>query len=802
MYVKVFSRGTGKSGGIDYLTNDIDADGNVRSVDPLVIRGNPELTKALIDATNFAQRYTSGVLSFEEKNLDDKAKQKIMDSFEQEAIFPGMEPGQYNSLWVEHRDKGRLELHFVFPNQELTTGKRVAPYYHRADMPRVDNWQEVTNYDHGLSSPKEPERKQTITLDKNLPPKKAEAIRHINSNIERMIQAGTIANRDDIITVLKSAGLEISRVTEKAVSIKNPTDGKQNIRLKGAYYDQSFSSVAELGKNFQRASDDYKRDLSANIERAREKLADQVIKKSEYHEKRYRPSITAVREEPSRKIEPSFDEIRQNVERDRAQTGENRKEIPAHTKPPQMELVETAHNGVSAGNGHRRIELGNIGLPNESNSEPGRGNTKTGIRFNSIPEVGELEPLWQKAASLHSDRPISAGLSGWIQDLKNSVRTGYDRAREKINGWIEHAGETIRTGLQHFESADQQLVTAGAGLEYSKRETHYAIQSNSHAIERGIAKVRENRLDELEQFKTQISLPSYMAQQGYELSRHESSRASVVMRKENEKLVITTDQDGHGVYFNVHDANDNGSIIDFVQRRQHLNLGQVRKELRPQIGREIENKTYYKPQSSTKNLQKISYDLAGMESTTTHPYLESRGISSAIMGEDRFHGTIRIDGRGNAVFPHYDRAGLVGFEAKNSGFTGFSKGGEKGLWHTNNLTKAREIIIVESAIDALSHAERYQDEGKAAYVSIGGQLSDKQLESLQSLLESSARRQQVVTLGTDNDKAGNILAEKIRAMAPEELETRREFPDHGKDWNEDLQEQQKNNRDYGLGMGR
>ncbi|WP_149022820.1 relaxase/mobilization nuclease domain-containing protein, partial [Salmonella enterica] len=42
---------------------------------------------------------------------------------------------QYSILWVEHQDKGRLELNFVIPNMELQTGKRLQPYYDRADRP-------------------------------------------------------------------------------------------------------------------------------------------------------------------------------------------------------------------------------------------------------------------------------------------------------------------------------------------------------------------------------------------------------------------------------------------------------------------------------------------------------------------------------------------------------------------------------------------------------------------------------------------------------------------------------------------
>lgn len=92
------------------------------------------------------------------------------------------------------------------------------------------------------------------------------------------------------------------------------------------------------------------------------------------------------------------------------------------------------------------------------------------------------------------------------------------------------------------------------------------------------------RADELERFKSQINLAEYAQAQGYEIDRKESSRASTVMRSGGDKIIVATDTDGHGIYFSVRDDADHGSIIDFVQKRQGLNLGQVRKELRPWIG--------------------------------------------------------------------------------------------------------------------------------------------------------------------------------------------------------------------------
>ncbi|MCY4991279.1 relaxase/mobilization nuclease domain-containing protein, partial [Salmonella enterica subsp. enterica serovar 1,4,[5],12:i:-] len=92
------------------------------------LRGDPERVKTLIDTCDFARTYTSGVLSFEEKDLPDVDKQQLMDELEQ-TLLPGLDKDQYSILWVEHQDKGRLELNFVIPNIELQSGQRLPPYY-------------------------------------------------------------------------------------------------------------------------------------------------------------------------------------------------------------------------------------------------------------------------------------------------------------------------------------------------------------------------------------------------------------------------------------------------------------------------------------------------------------------------------------------------------------------------------------------------------------------------------------------------------------------------------------------------
>jgi hypothetical protein len=871
VYGKVFKRGTGKSGGIDYLTSDLDSDGNIRSVPPKVLRGNPELTKAIIDSTDFKQRYTSGVLSFAEKDLPDKIKQELMDSFEKDALMPGMDSDQFNILWVEHRDKNRLELHFVVPNQELKSGKRLAPYYHRADMPRWDNWQEVKNFDLKLASPKEPERKKTITLSKNLPPKKTEALKEINSNIEEMIQRGTIDNRDDVINSLKTAGLDISRVTAKSISIKNPTEGKQNIRLKGAYYEQSFTSRSELAGDFQRARDDYQRDLRENIKRAREKLAEQIELKTEYHRKRYSQEPATLREEPEPKLGKSFDEIQRDIERDREQTKENTEKSRLanasldenHNRDRDISTPDLSPAGSGLVSVERSPEpLSRYSGMENRGSELGSESQKKLSGSGRTRKIGELlkthqenelstgqrpeysnqtrQPVGQKRKSVGGSGTENGtngikqwfdGVKQWFGDLKEGLKDEYDRVRAKIDGWLADFKRTTQERNDQFEHANRRLdETARASrdaaqererkiievdswsskrLDQAKRRTDQAIESSSREVQRvsnglgrGIQRLRENRNDELSQFKSQINLAQYASKQGYELVKNESSRNSYVMKDgAGDKIVVATASDGHGIYFSVRDSSDNGSIIDFHQKRTGDNLGQTRKVLRQELGistpTEIQT-IKSKPRPADRNIEGVIKSVMTMTSAENHNYLTGeRKIPAKILKDPRFANSVKADRKGNAVFPHYDENGLSGYELKNTGFTGFSRGGKKAIWRTSNLENAKEIVICESGIDALSHAALHPKRN-AAYISAGGQLSEEQKTLLGNVLKRSQENNQKIIFALDNDKGGQDMTRDLKRLAPgAEVEISK-----SKDWNEDIQKSLQPKRSRGMSMGR
>lgn len=319
MLVKFFKHGNttnptgGRSGGggavKDYL---LGKDGKPRDGAKLV-RGNADITTEIINASKNKKIYTSGVISFSEsENPSDQEKQAIIDSFE-ETLFNGLDKDQYSGYWVEHQDKNRTELHFVFANTELTTGKALPVYFHAIDLPLVDSWAKVTIDKYNYIDPNDPQHQRdlapTTVFDKDKvnefeqahDPKKPtnEQLKEIITNqlLAEIDSNPTIKSRADIVKTLQGMGHEVTRQgktenkkgkADKAqdfISIKNPSGG-QNLKLKGALFSPDFTRK-DLPRYKEQRIADYKAEHAQRIAGYQADLATQLQKRKDYLQKRF-----------------------------------------------------------------------------------------------------------------------------------------------------------------------------------------------------------------------------------------------------------------------------------------------------------------------------------------------------------------------------------------------------------------------------------------------------------------------------------------------------------------------------------
>ena len=287
MLVKFFENEKGGGvGSVYYLLNDRVQEGTAR-----LLRGDKWLTLSLINAIEFKHKVTFGSLNFTEKNLPDKIKTEIMDRFEK-MLLAGLERDKnYNILWVEHTDKENLELNFVIPKIELQSLKSLQPYYHKADLSRVDTFKEIINLEYDLSDPNDPARGSRISGSR----KKKElfkSIQELDEIVQGQVLNGRLNSRDEVIAYLRENGVEVPKVSQEYISVKLP-EAKSNKRLKGAVYNERFTSIKSLETELDR--------VEARVrEYKRERIANRFPRLRELNERLERLCVTKARENNGR----------------------------------------------------------------------------------------------------------------------------------------------------------------------------------------------------------------------------------------------------------------------------------------------------------------------------------------------------------------------------------------------------------------------------------------------------------------------------------------------------------------------
>ena len=472
MIVKFHPRGRGGGAGpVDYLLGkDRHRDG------ASVLQGKPEEVRELIDASPYAKKYTSGVLSFAEKDLPPGQREKLMASFER-VLMPGLDKDQYSVLWVEHQDKGRLELNFLVPNTELLTGTRLQPYYDRADRPRIDAWQTIVNGRLGLHDPNAPENRRALVTPSALPEAKQEAAKTITRGLLAIASSGELKTRQDVTEALESAGFEVVRTTKSSISIADP-DGGRNIRLKGAIYEQSFNAGEGLRAEIESAEADYRRDAESRIQRARAVCQSGTERKREENQRRHaRPRPAAVlSHEPAYERhgadgQPDVADHRPGVRAaDSLGRGHSVVAEPADTRQLHDHPGAEEHAGHAVREEQRGATLDlRRAEPPLREGEPGSGTVRRGFELDDT--GGEIAHDRAGKTVAERIRAATAGL------LEKAGRVG-----ERLRGMADDVW-SYATGERGAERARHRLEQAGAEFERAAKpvvERLNAIEAHRH----------------------------------------------------------------------------------------------------------------------------------------------------------------------------------------------------------------------------------------------------------------------------------------------------------------------------------
>jgi hypothetical protein len=460
MFSKVFARGSGKAGGVDYLTSEKDAERKEREIQAEILRGDAETTKRIISRLNFAQKYKSGVLSFTEtvKEIGREKLDEIMDSFE-DMVKAGFEddPGRIDVLWVLHQDKGRAELHWVIPNVDLETGKRFQPYFDRVDQKMFRAWERLTNTENGFTDPSDPARARTIKIPAYLPENKEAQYRQINDAIVGLFAQGQIQNRDDVVKTLTTAGYEINRLSRDYLSIKDPNGLK--LRLKGAFYGENFRSPASL----EGYAAESRGDQSERIADLRRELEGYIGKRSEYVHQRYcRPELERTGR-ISRAEQSPFEVPKGEISTDRS-----------HARPAHEGHQYAVEVTGSAGQEIREI-VGAGGVGNNRDVSGSRGDER-GMEPDDYQTPDRSTGGEEQRTSAESERPAKEGQPAAAESPTEELAD--DRTRNHAasvlgeteqrstgeRGSFDEAIERLEREVQQIDRASTDLSSRTAGL--------------------------------------------------------------------------------------------------------------------------------------------------------------------------------------------------------------------------------------------------------------------------------------------------------------------------------------------------
>ncbi|EGT4452556.1 nuclease [Cronobacter sakazakii] len=485
MIVKFHPRGRGGGAGpVDYLLGkDRQREGAT------VLQGKPEEVRELIDASPYVKKYTSGVLSFAEADLPSGQREKLMASFER-VLMPGLDKDQYSILWVEHRDKGRLELNFLIPNTELLTGRRLQPYYDRADRPRIDAWQTIVNGRLGLHDPNAPENRRALVTPAGLPKTKQEAAEAITRGLLSLASSGELKSRQDVTEALEGAGFEVVRTTKSSISIADP-DGGRNIRLKGAIYEQSFNAGEGLRAAIESAAEEYRRDAESRIQRARAVCQSGTERKREENQRRHqRPRAEYERgdgEKPAERVADGREDMAHHPDGVSAADRHEREHSVVAGTADNRQLHTSSSAGRYPGE-NDRPDVGSTLSGEQRRPEvpyPAAGDASRShpLRRDDLdpPETGVAENDRAGKAVAERIRAATAGL------LAKAGRMG-----ERLRGMAEHVW-TYATGERGAERARVGLEHAGA--EFKRAAAPLVRELNAIEEKAALEYQRQNELE-------------------------------------------------------------------------------------------------------------------------------------------------------------------------------------------------------------------------------------------------------------------------------------------------------------------
>lgn len=199
-----------------------------------ILSGDVAEAVKIANTTKNKIKYYSGVLSFKENPdfLSIKQKYEIIDAFEKTMVPYESLREKLNWTWIEHSDKGRLELNFVLNTKFDDIEGKIKPetfnFFHKHNQTRLSIFQDFVDLKYGCASAKDGKPSLELLKTKNFNKEKNNT--NINDFLDNIILKNpNLKTRDDLIQYIKnheSDKIFVSRTSKNFFSLTKTGEKK------------------------------------------------------------------------------------------------------------------------------------------------------------------------------------------------------------------------------------------------------------------------------------------------------------------------------------------------------------------------------------------------------------------------------------------------------------------------------------------------------------------------------------------------------------------------------------------------
>lgn len=311
------------------------------------------------------------------------------------------------------------------------------------------------------------------------------------------------------------------------------------------------------------------------------------------------------------------------------------------------------------------------------------------------------------------------------------------------------------------------------------------------------------------ELRSNVSIVELALQYGYEPQLHKGrSRPVLEHPAYNDTIIIKNPQDAsRQVYQRAGDFTDSGTIIDFIRNRMNTVFSMFNRPAEHEF-KNVTNVLYdylrIDPDLMNKNRQTTAMlrddkpkeafakELFDIRPLPASNYLNQRQIAPQTISGPEFNGKVVSQiayfdpQKGtsenflnvkehperkylqftNVAFPYYNgiTTEVAGMELRNENIKLHAAGSDRynSVFISNTPPKAEKFIVLESAIDALSHKQlrsiQGDDKFDSVYFSTGGQLTPQQVNTITRYISQFEKSDGwKINLAFDNDTKGHLF---------------------------------------------